>query len=982
MKHLKRTIIGSIVLLLILTGAFGFLLFHTYQAINQSRNSEENRADIRAIQRTANKALDLYRQASESVDRTYQAKAELTAATYRNHPDGGYDEKPLMLQSGAVIRVEGGKVDAPDGFPGDVMLDAGMFTEPSGIAVSGHGESKKTDGGASGHYSVYYSQIRGSYYYIEWEDEEENRLRKLSRFDIYDSLAGIEEIYNADFVLFDISEIEKQGLNCKYSSHDMKPYVDELEEKIADLLKNSKAEFDPEAPNTMELGKTSYHLYIQKNDALHVAIAYLFQLAQTDWAVTEQTGFLMVVFLFICTVFLVWFLSVLWVVRNHTLSDGQKTEFSPKRVKRVSRAFVIIGGIVILAAAILSQCLFRLYDKYEQVGDTIDVLQQKIGEYEIQKGIAEETRRKTYEKCTESIAELLSEHPELKTAEQFQVYCDILGTDYLMLFDKDGREMVTNSEYRGLSLSRNPDDSSYDFRRLLSGVPVISHDVETDPLSGIDRMMVGARITVEDETEGPYQVILMAVQAKLIAESDPQTASDIMTEFATNSMLIFSMDPQSQKITASSRADMIGESAVHEGIPPSYHHDDLMDFLTINGIQYYCEAQMGDDGQLYFCAAEKSGMYSNVTVYAVICCGISMLFMAAMALYAVSGYEKDFKVYSVLGEDLKDMTNEIDLANGKRKWSVDPSKRWLPAFSDYGDRTPIRNTQVAVQIILAFGAIMTGLLLFAPVRSNRMPLFTYILTGQWARGFNLFAVTSIVILLLHVIAVLILVKLIIRIISTLTGTRGETVCRLLLNLANYIAAIVFLFFALQYIGIDMTTLLASLGLLTFAISLGAKDLVTDILAGISIIFEGNFQVGDIIEINGYWGGVLEIGVRTTKLEGLGGNIKIIGNRDINNVVNKTRKNSWYAAEFGVPFEQLKEMEAMLLKGLPEIGNKVPEIISGPHYKGIESFASSAGKSIVKILIIAECSEHDYRYVQHELNHALAMLFNENHIQIM
>ena len=886
-----------------------------------------------------------------------------------------------MLQGGAVIRVEGGKVDVPDGFPGDVMLDAGMFTEPSGIAVSGHGESKETDGGASGHFSVYYSQIRGPYYYIEWEDEEANRLRKLSRFDIYDSLAGIEEIYNADFILFDISEIEKLGLNCKYSSSELKPYVAELEKKIADLLKNSGAGYDPEAPNVLELGKVSYRLYIQQNDALHVAIAYLFPLAQTDWAVTEQTGFLMVVFLFICTVFLVWFLSVLWIVRNHTLSDGQKAEFSPKRVKRVSRSFVIIGGIGVLAAAILSQCLFRLYDKYEQVGDTIDVLQRKIGEYEIQKVTAEESRRKTYENCTESIAELLSEHPELKTSEQFQVYCDILGTEYLMLFDKDGREIVTNSEYRGLSLSRNQDDSSYDFRRLLAGVPVISHDVETDSLSGNDRMMVGARITVEDEAEG------MAVPAKLIAESDPQTASDIMTEIATDSMLIFSMDPQSQKITASSWKEMIGESAVHEGIPPSYHHDDLMDFLTINGVQYYCEAQTGDDGQLYFCAAEKSGMYSNVTVYALICTGFAMLFMAVLALYAegmdiIHDDMKDFTVYSVLGDNLKDMTNEIDLANGKRKWSVDPSKRWLPAFSDYGDRTPIRNALIAVQIILAFGALLTGVLLFAPVRRTRMPLFTYILTGQWARGINLFAVTSIVILLLHVIAVLILVKLIIRIISTLSGTRGETICRLLLNLANYIAAIVFLFFALQYMGIDMTTLLASLGLLTFAISLGAKDLVTDILAGISIIFEGNFQVGDIIEINGYWGRVLEIGVRTTKLEGLGGNIKIIGNRDINNVVNKTRKNSWYAAEFSVPFEQIKEMEAMLLKGLPEIGKKIPEIVSGPHYKGIESFALSAGKSVVKIQIIAECSEHDYRYVKHELNHALAMLFDENNIPIM
>ena len=91
MKHLKRKIIGSIVILLILTGVFGFLLFQTYQAINQSRNSEENRADIRAIQRTADKALDLYRQASESVDHTYRAKAELTAATYRNHPNGSLD---------------------------------------------------------------------------------------------------------------------------------------------------------------------------------------------------------------------------------------------------------------------------------------------------------------------------------------------------------------------------------------------------------------------------------------------------------------------------------------------------------------------------------------------------------------------------------------------------------------------------------------------------------------------------------------------------------------------------------------------------------------------------------------------------------------------------------------------------------------------------------------------------------------------------
>ena len=261
-----------------------------------------------------------------------------------------------------------------------------------------------------------------------------------------------------------------------------------------------------------------------------------------------------------------------------------------------------------------------------------------------------------------------------------------------------------------------------------------------------------------------------------------------------------------------------------------------------------------------------------------------MLLMAVLVLYMLHGYAKDFETFSALGGRLKEVINEVELSDGKRKISVDPSLRWLPVFSDPGDRTPIRNAMVVVDGILALGAVLTAVLLFTPGHAGRMPLFTYIFEGQWARGLNLFAATSILILLLEVVAVMILLKLIIRIVSTLTGTRGETVCRLLLNLLNYLAVIVFLFFALQYIGFDVVTLLASLGLLTFALSLGAKDLVTDILAGI--------------------------------------------------------------------------------------------------YKGIESFSFSFGKSMTRIQILAECSEHNYRYVRHELNHALAMLFEENHIQIM
>ena len=49
---------------------------------------------------------------------------------------------------------------------------------------------------------------------------------------------------------------------------------------------------------------------------------------------------------------------------------------------------------------------------------------------------------------------------------------------------------------------------------------------------------------------------------------------------------------------------------------------------------------------------------------------------------------------------------------------------------------------------------------------------------------------------------------------------------------------------------------------------------------------------------------------------------------------------------------------------------------------IESFTSSAGKGVLRILITAECNENDYRHVKHKLNHAIAVLFDEHNIPIM
>ena len=95
-----------------------------------------------------------------------------------------------------------------------------------------------------------------------------------------------------------------------------------------------------------------------------------------------------------------------------------------------------------------------------------------------------------------------------------------------------------------------------------------------------------------------------------------------------------------------------------------------------------------------------------------------------------------------------------------------------------------------------------------------------------------------------------------------------------------------------------------------------------------------------------------------------------------NVINKTRKNSWYAMEINISEdEDLAKVESLLKEHLPAIASKIPEIVSGPYYKGIVEIAPGA----FSLSIIAECIEEDYHKVQRKLNGEIAAFLEENGI---
>ncbi|MBR6088948.1 MAG: mechanosensitive ion channel, partial [Anaerolineaceae bacterium] len=294
------------------------------------------------------------------------------------------------------------------------------------------------------------------------------------------------------------------------------------------------------------------------------------------------------------------------------------------------------------------------------------------------------------------------------------------------------------------------------------------------------------------------------------------------------------------------------------------------------------------------------------------------------------------------------------------------------------DLTP--EQKVGQMIRLSITIILISLLIILNDKGEfgSRSVFGFILHGSWKRGVNELSVTAILISLVSLLVFILFKDLLCRILSSMFHAKGKTIIGLFSSLLQYIAIITTIFFCLSYLGFDTSVLITSASILTLAISLGSKDLIADILAGVFIIFEGDFHVGDIVEVNGFKGKVIDIGVRSTKLKNSSNNIKIIDNQSVKNVLNMSKESSWIFVSLKVSSKQpLKEIEEMLDRELPKVGEHVPMILNGPFYFGIDEI----GYHWLKITIGAACYQSDINKLKPQLNQHLWEMFKENGFEL-
>lgn len=242
--------------------------------------------------------------------------------------------------------------------------------------------------------------------------------------------------------------------------------------------------------------------------------------------------------------------------------------------------------------------------------------------------------------------------------------------------------------------------------------------------------------------------------------------------------------------------------------------------------------------------------------------------------------------------------------------------------------------------------------------------------------------TGNIVKLLFAIAIVWLVENIIMLVLKIfqnINSRTKTLSTVIASLTRYGAILVGFCWCMTIIGVDVSTIFASVGIFALIIGFGAESLVADLVTGVFILFENQFNVGDIIEINGFRGVVKEIGIRTTSLEDAGKNVKIINNADLKNVINRSNQRSVAVSEICVSYDtDLDMLEKEMPQILEEIKKANADIFVGNvEYIGVEALADSC----IKLKVIADVDEKDIFSGKRRLNKCLKQAFDKQKIDI-
>ena len=186
---------------------------------------------------------------------------------------------------------------------------------------------------------------------------------------------------------------------------------------------------------------------------------------------------------------------------------------------------------------------------------------------------------------------------------------------------------------------------------------------------------------------------------------------------------------------------------------------------------------------------------------------------------------------------------------------------------------------------------------------------------------------------------------------------------------------------LTELGINITPLLASAGVVGVALGFGAQTLIKDYLSGFFMIVEDQYGVGDLVDVGPVTGTVEEVTMRVTRIRDMSGVVWYVRNGEILRVANQSQ--GWTMASAVLPVSYDADLE-QIRRIVAEVGTEMyndPEahrmMLGRPAFAGVDAVSGEA----VYIRVIAKARGGQQVTVTRELRERLKVAFDKNQIVV-
>ena len=209
------------------------------------------------------------------------------------------------------------------------------------------------------------------------------------------------------------------------------------------------------------------------------------------------------------------------------------------------------------------------------------------------------------------------------------------------------------------------------------------------------------------------------------------------------------------------------------------------------------------------------------------------------------------------------------------------------------------------------------------------------------------------------------------------NNKKKTIISLIKNIIKYIIMIFVVLSVLSVYGVDTKGIVASISVAGVIIGLALQDIIADFLAGVLILFDNHYSIGDVVTIDGFTGAVTSFGLMTTKVRAGTGEVMIFHNSSFKKVVNYNLYTTKHLINIDVAYDtDISKLEKALHEMEEEV-TKLDGYVGDYQLLGISEFASSS----IKYLVMFECDSTKRMQIKRDFNMLLKKYLDKYNIEI-